>query len=113
MKGGIILGNINVIGYHSFYAEDGKKLSNALEDNGIDILHRCGGKARCATCRVEVIEGDFGHLTEVEKKAFAAKGLDDTKTRLSCQVRVNGDAFVNPLMTKRISDLDPGPRPED
>lgn len=107
------MGNINVTGYHSFYAEDGKKLSNALEDNGIDILHRCGGKGKCVTCRVEVIKGDFGDLTEVEKKAFSAKGLDKTKTRLSCQVRVNGDASVNPIMTKTISNLDPGPRPED
>lgn len=113
MKGGIILGNINVVGYHSFYAEDGKKLVNALEENGIDILHRCGGKAKCATCRVEVLEGDFGELTETEKKAFEAKGLDGTKTRLSCQVRVNGNAFVNPIMTETISKLDPGPKVEN
>ena len=35
-------------------APAGKKLVLALEDAGIDILHRCGGNARCTTCRVEI-----------------------------------------------------------
>ena len=39
-------------------APDGKKLVLVLEDAGIDILHRCGGNARCTTCRVEILEGD-------------------------------------------------------
>ncbi len=36
-----------------FEAEEGKKLVLALEDNGVDILYRCGGNAKCTTCRVE------------------------------------------------------------
>ena len=36
----------------------GKKLVLAIEDAGVDILHRCGGNARCTTCRVELLEGD-------------------------------------------------------
>ena len=41
-------------------APEGKKLVLVLEDAGIDILHRCGGNARCTTCRVEVLAGDPG-----------------------------------------------------
>jgi photosystem II stability/assembly factor-like uncharacterized protein len=34
--------------------EDRKRLVNAIEkDAGVDILHACGGNARCTTCRVE------------------------------------------------------------
>jgi ferredoxin len=35
----------------SFKVEEGKKLVLALEDSGVDILHRCGGNAKCMTCR--------------------------------------------------------------
>ena len=37
---------IDAEGIKTFEAEQGKKLVLALEDNGIDILHRCGGNAR-------------------------------------------------------------------
>ena len=41
----------------AFETDEGRKLVLAIEDNGIDILHRCGGNARCTTCRVEVLGG--------------------------------------------------------
>src|SRR6187455_2527879 len=47
-------------------APDGKKLVLTIEDAGVDILHRCGGNARCTTCRVEVLEGDPGEMGELE-----------------------------------------------
>ena len=40
-----------------FDADADKKLVLAIEDNNIDIMHRCGGNARCTTCRVEILEG--------------------------------------------------------
>ncbi|TLS37551.1 2Fe-2S iron-sulfur cluster-binding protein [Pseudalkalibacillus caeni] len=95
----------------TFEVEEGKKLVLALEDNGVDILHRCGGKAKCTTCRVEVIDGDFGELTEIEKEAFKRKGVEEN-LRLSCQVRVNGDCEVRPIKTESETGLDAGPRPE-
>ena len=50
---------VTVEGIETFVsADDGRRLVLAIEDAGIDILHRCGGNARCATCRVEVIDGD-------------------------------------------------------
>lgn len=97
----------------TFEVANGKKLVLALEDSGVDILHRCGGKARCTTCQVEVLEGDFGELTETEKEAFKRKGVTDN-VRLSCQVRVNDDCTVRPRKTLTSSGLpDPGPRPAD
>ena len=37
-------------GPQAFDAPKGKKLVLAIEDSGIDILHRCGGNAKCTTC---------------------------------------------------------------
>src|ERR1700741_2595516 len=52
-------------------APEGKKLVLAIEDAGIDILHRCGGNARCTTCRVEVLDGDPGEMGELERNRLA------------------------------------------
>ena len=49
---------VTVDGEKSFEVEPGKKLVLAIEDAGIDIMHRCGGNARCTTCRVEILAGD-------------------------------------------------------
>ena len=63
----------------SFEAEEGRKLVLAIEDNNIDILHRCGGNARCTTCRVEVLSGDPGPIgVEV------AVRLDHSSDVLAC-----------------------------
>ena len=43
---------VTVEGEKSFEVEAGKKLVLAIEDAGIDIMHKCGGNARCTTCRV-------------------------------------------------------------
>ena len=64
---------ITVEGESAFEVESGKKLVLCLEDNGIDILHRCGGMARCTTCRVEILSGDVPPLSEIE-----IEGDDDT-----------------------------------
>lgn len=104
---------LTVVGLDTFEIERGKKLVLALEDNGVGILHRCGGKARCTTCRVEILEGDFDDLTNVEKKAFDEKGLVEDNIRLSCQVRINGDVTVHPIMTVQNSGMEPGPRPAE
>ncbi len=103
---------VEVEGRGTFEVPVGKKLVLALEDNGVDILHRCGGNARCTTCRVEVLEGDAGPMSEAEKALLEAKGLEG-QFRISCLVRVNGDLKVRPAMTVATSGVDAGPRPAD
>ncbi|MFD2610989.1 2Fe-2S iron-sulfur cluster-binding protein [Paenibacillus gansuensis] len=104
---------IQVPGQNPFEAEAGTKLVLALEDHGVDILHRCGGNARCTTCRVEVLEGDAGAVGEAEATLLAAKGITEPNVRLSCQIRVESDLTVQPLMTASSSGLEPGTRPQD
>ena len=100
-------------GQVAFEAEEGRKLVLAIEDNGIDILHRCGGNARCTTCRVEVIAGDPGEIGEPEKLILATKTDLGDHTRLSCQVRIIDDLHVKVINQASVKGIDPGTRPED
>jgi ferredoxin len=96
-----------------FAAEAGRKLVLAIEDAGIDILHRCGGNAKCTTCRVEVLEGDPGEMGEAERNRLASEtGLADN-VRLSCQIHVESDMRVRVLGQASVRGLDPGPRPSE
>ena len=55
-------------GFSPVEVEDGKRLVLAIEqDAGVDVLHACGGNARCTTCRVEFVSGEPERLTLAEK----------------------------------------------
>lgn len=100
-------------GQVAFECESGKKLVLCIEDNGIDILHRCGGNARCTTCRVVVLSGDPGEIGDAERDILATKTDLSDHTRLSCQVRLMDDLHVQVVNQSSVMGLDPGPRPED
>jgi ferredoxin len=100
-------------GPQTFEADNGRKLVLALEDNGVDILHRCGGKAKCTTCRVEILEGDAGTMNDAERERLATEtGLADN-VRLSCQVRITGDLSVRVINQASVKGIDAGPRPAE
>ena len=97
----------------AFEAEKGRKLVLCLEDNGVDILHRCGGNARCTTCRVDVISGDPGEIGDAERAILEAQADLGDHTRLSCQVRVNDDLKVKVTNQASVAGIDPGGRPPE
>jgi ferredoxin len=100
------MAKLTVEGFGTFDVADGKRLVLAVEqDAGVDILHACGGNARCTTCRVEFIEGEPDVMTEAEQNKLAEKGL--TGVRLSCQIRCNHDMSV-----RAISRLTGSGRPD-
>lgn len=76
----------------------GTKLVIAIETLGIDIGHRCGGKARCTTCRVEFQAGEPELFTRAEHRKLQETGLLGA-ARLSCQVLVEHDMAVAVLKT--------------
>lgn len=105
---------IHVEGEPPFETPSRRRLVLALEDAGIDILHRCGGYGRCATCRVEVLAGDAGPRTQREIDRLADEANLPPHTRLSCQVLVGGDLTLRVPLRLGISGLpDAGPRPKD
>lgn len=104
---------VTVSGVGDISCEEGRRLVLGIEDAGIDILHRCGGNARCATCRVEIAEGMPSPVTEAEELRLAQISDRSDSTRLSCQVQVRSDLTVE--IRRRLSDNpelgDAGPRP--
>lgn len=100
-------------GSQTIEAPEGKKLVLVLEDAGIDILHRCGGNARCTTCRVEVLEGDPGEMGELERDRLAMEAELADNVRLSCQIRVKDNLKVRVINQASVRGMDPGPRPFD
>jgi ferredoxin len=103
---------ITIEGKKTFDAPEGKKLVLCIEDAGIDIMHRCGGNARCTTCRVEVLAGDVPPISEAETDALEEPELIE-KYRLSCQIRVQSDLTVRLWRTASEEGITPGERPED
>ncbi len=97
----------------TFEAPDDKRLVLALEDNGIDILHRCGGYARCTTCRVEFVAGEPQTMTQAEHDRLEQGDLLG-EVRLSCQILCDHDMSVQPVYRVSQGDADDaGNRPED
>jgi ferredoxin len=95
-----------VEGFAPVEVEEGKRLVLAIEqDVKVDILHACGGNARCTTCRIEFIEGEPDRMTAAEKQVLAARGV--TGVRLSCQIPCDHDMTV-----RAISRLGGSGRPD-
>src|SRR6202521_1882550 len=98
--------NITVEGYGTFEVQADKRLVLAIEqDAHVDIMHACGGFARCTTCRVEFIDGEPSKMTVAEKERLTARGL--TGVRLSCQALCDHDMTV-----RAISRLEGSGRPD-
>jgi len=103
---------LTVEGFPPADVESGKRLVLAIEQNaGVDILHACGGNARCTTCRVEFVSGEPSQMTRAEKTRLAERGLSGV--RLSCQIVFDHDMTVRAISRLTGSGRpDPGRTPE-
>ena len=101
-----------VEGHAPVVVDDGMRLVNAIEqDAGVDVLHACGGNARCTTCRVEFIAGEPERMTKAERTRLDEKGLSGV--RLSCQIECDHDMTVRAISRLEGSGRpDPGRTPE-
>ena len=97
-------------GTQTFEAPQGKKLVLAIEDAGIDILHRCGGNARCTTCRVEILAGNPEEMHDLERNRLAMEAELADNIRLSCQIHLSDDLKVRVINQASVRGIDPGPR---
>ena len=107
------MATISVEGEQAIEVEPGRKLVLAIEDAGIDILHRCGGVAKCTTCRVQILGGDPGPIADLERERLLREASFGPDIRLSCQIRVEGDLEVRVLARASTSNMTPGTRPEE
>jgi ferredoxin len=102
---------LTVEGFGTVDVPEGKRLVLAIEqDAKVDVLHACGGNARCTTCRVEFIDGEPSQMTEAEATKLQERGL--TGVRLSCQILCDHDMTVRAISRLTGSGRpDPGPSP--
>jgi ferredoxin len=102
---------LSVEGFPTVEVEHGKRLVRAIEqDAAVDVLHACGGNARCTTCRVEFIAGEPDTMTVAERNVLTARGV--TGVRLSCQILCDHDMTVRAISRLTGSGRpDPGPPP--
>lgn len=103
---------LTVEGFVPVDVESGKRLVLAIEqDAHVDILHACGGNARCTTCRIEFVSGEPQRMTKAEKARLEERGL--TGVRLSCQIVCDHDMTVRAISRLEGSGRpDPGKTPE-
>jgi ferredoxin len=103
---------LTVEGFDPVDVEPNKRLVLAVEqDARVDILHACGGNARCTTCRVEFISGEPERMTVAEKTRLQERGL--TGVRLSCQIVCDHDMTIRAISRLAGSGRpDPGKTPE-
>jgi ferredoxin len=106
------MAKLTVEGFGTFDVESGKRLVLAIEqDASVDILHACGGNARCTTCRIEFISGEPSRMTQAEKTRLEERGLSGV--RLSCQIECDHDMAVRAISRLEGSGRpDPGKTPE-
>ena len=78
---------------------EGQSILDASLAAGIPFAHACGGKARCSTCRVRVMEG-IAHCTprSPEEVRLARHLRFDCSIRLACQTRVTGSIRLRRLV---------------
>lgn len=107
------MATLTIEGEGTFEVEEGTRLVNAISEAGVDIGHRCGGHARCTTCRVVFLAGEPERITRAEKEKREAAGLEPG-VRLACQVLAAGEMRVKPLMLASEQGWpDPGKQPEE
>ena len=97
----------------TFEVEAGTRLVLAIEQTSVNIGHRCGGNARCTTCRVTFQEGEPEQMTEAEYNKLKQVNLYG-EARLACQIVVDHDMSVSPLVTAENQPAwngDTGPAP--
>lgn len=69
----------------------GLSLMEVLKASEYPVLATCGGMALCATCHVEIVEGEneLGHATDVELDQLENLPAYFPTSRLACQIRIS------------------------
>ena len=88
---------------HSDGASD---VLSALVGADVPLFHDCGGKARCSTCRVRIIDGLDGLSARSSRERVIADrlGLPD-EIRLACQTYAESDVTLQRLVLDELDGV--------
>src|SRR5579884_3969821 len=89
----------DVIADRAVEALPGETLLQTTLRAGIPHAHACGGRARCSTCRVQVIEGLGSCAPRNDRENELAARLHFLpEIRLACQTTAQGDVTLRRLV---------------
>lgn len=96
--------NINFVGEKSVDIKPGQSILSASLEAGIPHFHACGGKGKCSTCRVLVLEGIENISPLNKKEALLRRKLPfPGRVRLACQTYVQqGDIKVERIIKDEL-----------
>jgi 2Fe-2S ferredoxin len=96
----------NLYNKEIFTKKEDKSLLDSIHRNHIDWMHACGGKGRCTSCKVEVIEGlhNFPEESKAEVKYRNQNRLNSNQ-RLTCQSQIEGDVVVKVMEENQFNHL--------
>lgn len=97
---------------HTYSAPPGLSLLDISRNNGIPHASVCGGRGRCSTCRVRVIEGfdDLPAPSPEETRVLERIGAPPL-VRLACQTRPSRNISIMPLLPPTADYRAGTPRP--
>lgn len=72
---------------------EGKSVLEASREAGVYIPSDCNGKGQCGRCRVRLVEGDMGPITE-EEHDFISPVEREQGYRLACRAQIRGEATL-------------------
>ncbi|MEO1051360.1 MAG: 2Fe-2S iron-sulfur cluster-binding protein [Bacteroidota bacterium] len=77
------------------YSDNTKSVLGILQEHYVDWMHACGGKGRCTTCKMRVLEGmeNLSPMTNFEE-GFSKQGRLSENERLTCQTTCLGDVVI-------------------
>jgi adenylate cyclase len=85
-------------------AQPGATLLEISRVNDVPIASVCGGRARCSTCRVKVLEGGETLAAPGVSEAAVLKRIGaGADIRLACQIRPQNNIAVQPLVPVKAS----------
>jgi len=88
----------------SIKAQPGATLLEISRMNDVPIASVCGGRARCSTCRVKVLDGGSDLAAPGVSEAAVLKRIGASKdVRLACQIRPAENISVQPLVPVKAS----------
>jgi class 3 adenylate cyclase len=81
-------------------------LLNTLVDAGVPIDHLCGGRARCSTCRVFLLDGISNVSVRTEAEEAMANKLDlPDRVRLACQTTLQDSVKLRRLVLDKTDEM--------
>lgn len=87
----------------------GSRLWEVLPLSGNERISHCGGKGRCRTCRVKVVEGgrDLSRIDRRERAQLNEIARGDSSARLACQAVLGNERVTIEVASSALYSLTP------